>query len=224
MINLKDIMKIAEGKEVSVVERLYYVKNSSVGTTRFKVAISLSPSCTCPDFKKNGGATNCVHILFVLIFALKCRDKKTLVRRQFSTEEINGLMATPLVIPDSIAAKLPKKRTKSDILAIVRKHPSFGIKQQVKLHKKEGRKASCKQCKAAIEVGTTCLRVIKAIVAPCESGPAELRDVSFCTKKSCINNPPPYVHVVLPQEIHCAADVPESDIKEVEKYFTVIRM
>ena len=92
------------------------VWRANVGVpTRFTVEISSSPSCTCTDFKNNGAASNCVHVLFVLVFALKCTDKKVLVRRQMSKEEMENLMDAPLEIPDIIAAKV-KAKSKSEML------------------------------------------------------------------------------------------------------------
>ena len=198
-------------------------KNSIAGTARFTVEISSSPSCTCTDFKNNGDASNCVHILFVLVFALKCTDREVLVRRQMSKEEMEKLMAAPLEIPDSIAAKL-KAKSKSEMLGIIRNHAAFGI-QLAEFQRKQGRKAACKTCKKSIEVGTTCLRVFKAVIVPFNATTdAELRDVSFCAKVSCIQNPPPYVHVVLPQSIPCCVEVPEGDATELQKHFTVTRI
>lgn len=132
-------------------------------------------------------------------------------------------MAVPLVIPDEIAAKPSKGRKRSEILRIIRSHPSHGKLQEVILQKKTSRKANCKTCKQDIDVGTYCFRVLNAIVAPCNSDKAILRDVSFCKNRTFINNPPPYVYIALPKEIKCTADVPEEKINDVKDYFSVIR-
>lgn len=75
-----------------------------------------------------------MHILCLL---LNCTDKKILVQRQYSRDEMNKFMAVPLVVPEELAAKPSKGRNKFEILLIISDHPSHGKLQEVILQKKK---------------------------------------------------------------------------------------
>ena len=68
----------------------------------YKVDICNTPTCTCPDFQKNGKFAYCKHILFVMIFALRVEDEDKLNARHIGDEDVKSLLA-PFLLKWAVA-------------------------------------------------------------------------------------------------------------------------
>jgi len=71
-------MKIRKVKILNKLKREYSISNSISGHSQYTVAICSLPSCTCPDYKKNGKQVLCKHIIFVFLYVLKIEDEALL--------------------------------------------------------------------------------------------------------------------------------------------------
>ena len=62
-----------------------------LGTTgnQYKVKISCTPSCSCPDFQRR--EISCKHILFILMRALHIPEDSELLRRDLTDEDLIDL-------------------------------------------------------------------------------------------------------------------------------------
>ena len=67
---LKHTLKIGDIVNVNAEHRLYEILSSVNGRSFYQVRICTQPSCTCPDFIKQGSKVFYKHIFFVLMFAL----------------------------------------------------------------------------------------------------------------------------------------------------------
>ena len=85
---LKYTMKVANIVNVNAEHRLFEISSSESGRSCYQVRICSQPSCSCPDFGKQGSKIFCKHILFVLMFVLDVSDVNVLDTLTFETEEI----------------------------------------------------------------------------------------------------------------------------------------
>ena len=63
-------MKIRKIMDVSELKREYSLASSTNGKTTYLVTITEIPSCSCPEFEKNGRYVFCKHIIFLLVHVL----------------------------------------------------------------------------------------------------------------------------------------------------------
>ena len=68
------IFKISKISIVNDSKRIYTVLGSPNGRKNYEVTVCCSPSCTCPDYKKNGKKVLCKH-MFTFLRALKLEEK-----------------------------------------------------------------------------------------------------------------------------------------------------
>jgi hypothetical protein len=66
--NMENTTKVKTYKKVSELKYEFYILSSVSGRTSYQVTVCNVPSCSCPDFKKNGAHTACKHIIFVFLF------------------------------------------------------------------------------------------------------------------------------------------------------------
>lgn len=58
----KDLMNVWSFTKLSALKRKYAIKGSSTSKKKYDVNISCCPSCSCPDFMKNGKVVYCKQI------------------------------------------------------------------------------------------------------------------------------------------------------------------
>ena len=64
-------MKVRKYLSETLTKRTYFIGISLSAKKAYKVIISNTSSCTCPDFEKHGSKLCCKHLLFVILHALK---------------------------------------------------------------------------------------------------------------------------------------------------------
>ena len=81
----------------SALSKCFTVKNQN-GRKTYDVVICNTPSCTCPDFKKNGSKVHCKHILFVLITALGQEETNQTINERYIGDD-DPVSYTHLTLP-----------------------------------------------------------------------------------------------------------------------------
>ena len=81
---LEQTMKIHRIIKVSNLKQEFDVLSTNTSRVASKEIICNVPSCTCPNYKKNGMLVSCKHIIFILLFVLKLDEK--LVRNARGTK------------------------------------------------------------------------------------------------------------------------------------------
>ena len=205
-------------------KRIYMVKKGMKGTKEYKVQICSILDCDCADFVANGEATNCVHLIFAMLYAMNCSNKDILSKKNMEKEDLDILMSSPIKVPDTIQAAKKKSKKWVEYIKILQKHEKYDTPQKMELQLKNGRSAKCKSCKKLISVGDECLRVFDAVTVAYDATEiAVLRDASFCSDPKCIKNPPPFIHIVMPPSISCTRDVSEKLVSSFARHFSVVR-
>ena len=205
-------------------KRIYMMKKGKKGTKEYKVQICSILDCDCADFAANGEATNCVHLIFAMLYAMNCSNKDILSKKNMEKEDLDILTSSPIKVPDAIQAAKKKSKKWMEYIKILQKHEKYDTPQKMELQLKNGRSAKCKSCKKLISVGDECLRVFDAVtVAYDKTEIAVLRDASSCSDPKCIKNPPPFIHIVMPPSISCTRDVSEKLVSSFATHFSVVR-
>ena len=69
-LDTSSLMKVRSYRLDNELKRAYKITSSQIGQQFYDVTICNTPSCTCPDYKKNGTRVFCKHILFALVCVL----------------------------------------------------------------------------------------------------------------------------------------------------------
>ena len=86
------ISKISKISIVTDSKRIYTVLHSPNSRKNYEVTVCCSPSCTCPDYKKNGKNLLCKHIMFTYLYALKVGGEAFFSQIYISERELRKLM------------------------------------------------------------------------------------------------------------------------------------
>ena len=90
-------MKIRTITAVSELKREYSVASSTNGKTTYLVTITEIPSCSCPDFEKNGRHVFCNQIIFLLVHVLaNTHINKHLEKHHLPRQVLTDLFATTI--------------------------------------------------------------------------------------------------------------------------------
>ena len=90
--SVHNIMKIRKIVRLSALKWRFKVIGTTSSKTLYKVDICNTPTCTYPDFQKNGKFVYCKHILFVMIFALRVEDEDKLNAKHIGDEDVKSLL------------------------------------------------------------------------------------------------------------------------------------
>ena len=202
------IMKIRKIINVNAFKREYVVSSSTTGRANYQVQICEAPSCTCPDYIKNGHRVLCKHVFFILMFGLDVsEDEELLKQRYISHVDLNHLLSKNSSEIDSrflqkSDQKIPR-RTKGDLQAVLQIHDLFHQPQQVTLHRKVSRTAKChgRNCQVIFTVGKLCLKVTGALTVPRDKNIAVEQAFYFCARKNCLESAPVWSNVRYPIKV-----------------------
>ena len=185
------ILKIKNIKNVNSCNREFAVISSTSGKSTYTVQICSTPSCSFPDFRKNGLRVFCKHLLFVLKYALQVDDDSMLKSRYFSEDDLKEILGHNT--DSSYIQKVQKnRRTQQSLKDILQTHPLYHQPQEIKLIYKIGRSAKChgRSCKAIISSGTLCFWVKGALTVPYGRNVAAKQNFYFCSTRKCLTNMP----------------------------------
>ena len=79
-------IKVTNTKTINSFKREYSITSSTSGRTRYVVKICCTPSCSCPDFRKNGKKVLCKHILFILMYILGVAENDNIIEKKYFSE------------------------------------------------------------------------------------------------------------------------------------------
>ena len=158
-------MKIRKIKAVSELEREYLVASSTNSKTAYLVPI---PSCSCPDFEKNGSYVFCKHIIFLLVHVLGNKQINKHLENQHLLRQVLTNLLT-VTISESYKRKMRRQKLNRKVFQkILEKSPYYQDKQTLELQLKgRGRtKCSSKKCDKDLKSGFLCFCVSGAISVP----------------------------------------------------------
>ena len=79
-------IKVTNTKTINSSKREYSITSSTSGRTRYVVEICWTPSCSCPDFRKNDKKVLCKHILFILMYILGLAENDNIIEKKYFPE------------------------------------------------------------------------------------------------------------------------------------------
>ena len=82
------IFKISKISIVNDSKQIYTVLSSPNGRKKYEATVCCSPSCTCPDYKKNGKNVLCKHIMFAFLYALRVEQEAFLKQIYISERKL----------------------------------------------------------------------------------------------------------------------------------------
>ena len=213
-LKLVDSMKIREHKVVAVLKRRYKVSSSTFGRKTYVIEISNTPSCTCPDFQKQGAKVLCKHVLLVLFVLLGERMEIQLQDHYLCDADLRWIFdAAGETIPARYFQERAPAKTKREFAAILKDHDDYGREQKWTLHIKQKRGAICLGCKKVLQRGTECFSVEGALTVPFNKNKAVLQTFYCCASKFCITQSPPWTNLKKPASIECDPQI-TTDRKE----------
>ena len=101
-LGTSSLMKTRSYRLDNELQRTYKIASSQIGRKFYDVTICNTPSCTCPDYKKNGTRVFCKHILFALVCVLGVKtDDSILDKRVLSDDDVKSILAAaPRKVPE----------------------------------------------------------------------------------------------------------------------------
>ena len=158
-------MEIGKTKAVSELEREYLVASSTNGKTAYLVPI---PSCSCPDFEKNGSYAFCKHIIFLLVHVLgNAQSNKHLESQHLPRQVLTNLLTA--TISESSKHKMRRRKLNRKVFQkILEESPYYQDKQTLELQLKGRGRAKCSstKCDKDLKSGFLCFCVSGAISVP----------------------------------------------------------
>ena len=179
---LEQTMKIHRIVKVSKLKQEFDVLSTNTSRVTYKVIICNVPSCTCPDYKKNGILASCKHIIFILVFVLKLDDKVVPNARHIGDEDVNAFLNN-VQLEERFMNQAPLTK-RINVRELLEQHELFGQQQTYTLHPKAKRNAKCTGCKIVLEVGTLTVRVDSALTVPYGQNKAVKQIFLFLSTKS----------------------------------------
>lgn len=215
-LNLVDSMKIRDHKVVSTLKRIYKVSGSTSGRKTYMVEISNTPSCTCPDFQKQGAKVLCKHVLFVVLFVLSGDGMEIQLQDRYLCDaDLRRIFdAAGKTIPPRYVQERAPAKTKREFAAILKDHDGYEQEQKWTLHVKQKRSAVCLGCKKVLQRGTECFSVEGALTVPFNKNKAVLQTFYCCASKFCTSQSPPWTNLKKPLSIECDPQI-TTDRKEI---------
>ena len=218
-LRLAETMKVRRSESVSNLKRVYHVTSSASGKKLYKVTISNTPCCTCPDFEKHGSKVVCKHIIFIFIHVLNGHDyEKLLQDRYLATEDIRNLFTNAgNDIPSRYQQEKAPKRQKREFDVILKDYESYDEEQTWFFHVKSSRSALCtaNDCKKVIHRGTECFSVDGALTVPYNGNRAVKQKFYYCLSKNCMNRRPPWTNIRSPTSFTSGETISEERKQEV---------
>ena len=204
-LDTSSLMKVRSYRLDNELKRAYKITSSQIGRKFYDVTICNTPSCTCPDYKKNGTRVFCKHILFALVCVLGVKTSDSILdKRVLGDDDVKNIFAAaPRKVPEKYRQEQNDSRCKtSDVKAILVNHADYNKEQEWRLHEKSTRSAMCRGChKTVIEKGKICLKVEGAISVPFGKDFAVLQTFYFCADKQCLLQFPPWTNIRPPLSI-----------------------
>ena len=177
-------MKVRQVDYISQDNRIFEVGSSSTARVPYQVRICSQPSCTCPDYNKNGDRVLCKHILFVLLFVLEVTDIDALESLHYTNEQVLDFLSKTEVDSQFFQAKknTDSKRQRIDFVTILNEHGEFNSLQTLTHHIKTVRSAKCSgmNCKTLLEKDSRCVKVEGALGVPFGKDFATKQTFYFC--------------------------------------------
>ena len=189
----------------SPLQRIYCIYNSSA--LSYRVVMSCSPSCTCPDYQKNGGKELCKHIIWTTMFVLGVPEDShlmqqiTLTRQELSTIFHNA----PTRIPDNVLYSETFTRTcpRNSVQDLLRHDRRFAQPQVWKVivkEKKKGPSPRCRGCRSEQQTGHPTLTV-RGLYVPFQQQFVTETLFYFCPNTCCVARLPPWTNLRPPSRI-----------------------
>ena len=183
--SVHNIMKIRKIVKLSPLKWQFQVMGTTSGKTLYKVDICNTPTCTCPDFQKNGKFVYCKHIKFIITFALRVEDEDKLNAKHIGDEDVKSLLVDN-INKWYIKANEPVKLSGSkDYAKLLREYPSFSNEQLCTLQYKKSKTAKCTGWKTVIQPGALCVRVGGALSVLYGKIHVVAQGFYFCPNKQC---------------------------------------
>ena len=213
------VFKISKISIVKDSKQIYTVLGSPNGRKNYEVTICCSPSCTCPDYKKNGKNVLCKRIMFTFLYALKVGEEAFLSEIYISERELRKVFKdAPKKPPENYMQikRLPVGRNYNEIF---KKYINFDSQQLFEFQRKGGSMAAtCKeQCRKEIVAGELCIKVYNALVVPFGKESATVNTVYVCPKKECVLKTPRWVRLVVPPVFQSSLNVTDTEKAEAAK-------
>ena len=215
-------MKIGKVTNVNEAHRLYEVASTENARHFYQVRICTQPSCSCPDFNKQGSRVLCKHIFFVLIFILEVEDISKLDTNSFLHEDLTNMLKTTGVKAEFLKSKVNKKtekKSKKEYKEIINTHPDANQEQTFMHSLKENRSSKCHglNCKKSIGLGDPCVKVCGALTVPFGKDFAVKQDFYFCPSRYCVKRPPIWSNIKHPIELIKGHNISHIDYDSLKK-------
>ena len=218
-------IKVTNTKTINSFKREYSITSSTSGRTRYVVKICCTPSCSCPDFRKNGKKVLCKHILFILMYILGVAENDNIIeKRYFSESDLSVILRKESNDFDpkfKYVVNRLSKVNKEEAKHILASHRLNNQPQKCILHYKENRSAKCygRRCDVVFTKGSLCLKVTGALTIPLGKKEAVEQLFYFCGKKNCLLQKPVWCNVQYPTCIEACKTIVEQDRRKVAEEF-----
>ena len=210
---LEDVMKLKKVTNLSTLKRQFEVKSSNSGRITYLVVICNTPSCTCPDFRKNGSKSLCKHILFVLIFVLRCCDQN-MYKQHIGDDDLKQILMIKDVDKRFMANIAKNDISSQTITKAFQSHPLYNKEQICTLHIKKDRCAKCRGCKKVLTIDCLVIKVDGALTVPFGKSVAVPQLFYLCPVRECFKTTPNWCNIKTPTTIFADSNVPQNTIDE----------
>ena len=136
---LEQTMKIHRVVKFSNLKQEFDVLSTNTSRVAYKVIICNVPSCTCPDYKKNGIPVSCKYIILIVLFMLKLDEEVVRNARHISEEDVNAFLNN-VQLEERFMKQAPLTK-RINVRELLKQHELFG--QQQKYPASQG-KEKCK--------------------------------------------------------------------------------
>ena len=153
-------LEVTNTETINSFKREYSVTSSTSGRTRYVVKICCTPSCSCPDFRKNGKKVLCKHILFILMYILGVAENDNIIEKKYFSESyLSVILRKELNDFDpkfKYVVNRLSKVNKEEAEHILARHRVNNQPQKCILHYKEIRSAKCygRRCNVVFTKGS----------------------------------------------------------------------
>ena len=121
------------------VVKCFDVLSTNTSRVAYKVIICNVPSCTCPDYKKNGIPVSCKYITLIVLFVLKLDEEVVRNARHISDEDVKAFLNN-VQLEERLMKQAPFTK-RINVRELLKQHELFG--QQQKYPASQG-KEKCK--------------------------------------------------------------------------------
>lgn len=189
----------------SPLERVYCVYNSNA--LSYRVVISCNPSCTCPDFQKNGGKELCKHLISTTRFILGVPEASHLLQQiSLTREEVTSMFHNAATgIPNELqyTDEFRQQGQRDPIQDILQRDRRYTHPQEWKIltkEKKKGPTPRCRGCRKEQQIGQPTLTV-KGLYVPFRQEFATETVFYFCPDNRCLARLPIWTNLKPPTRV-----------------------